>query len=121
MKYLFLFLISLNSYSSDIKLSDEDMSANYNSDVFETTTHSGFSIHAVYTGSPNGIERVQFSNTLGACSSATNWINITDATSTITASGQNMYNFFGHYPKCVRVNYTFTSGSGTASYIIKAN
>lgn len=74
----------------------------------------GFSIQAIYTGSPVG------TLTLEASNDNSNWVTVTDSSYSVTSAGNYMWNFTVSNFKWVRVVYTRTSGTGTLSARIYA-
>jgi hypothetical protein len=71
----------------------------------------GFSVHAKWVGTPNGVLKIQSSNDP---TDPDVWCDVPDSALSIAGSaGSNMYNVTSCYYKFVRVAYVFSSGTGT--------
>jgi hypothetical protein len=84
-----------------------DMSASITSDTINLVNKEGFSIHAIYTGSPVGTLNVS-----GSIDGVT-FTSIPDSLLSISAAGDVLYNFREVNYVFARVVWTFTSGTGT--------
>lgn len=73
------------------------------------------SIQAVYTGSPVGTLKLQFSDslTLPCNSSSIVWNDYTGSSQSITVAGRFAYNLLDAGYRCLRLVYVRTSGTGT--------
>ena len=83
------------------------MTSSFMSDPIDLVQRIGFSIHNVFTGSPNGsfyiavsIDNIQ-------------WILLPDSSQAISAAGDVFYNVSDSKYVAARLHYAFTSGSGT--------
>jgi hypothetical protein len=76
----------------------------------------GFSIHAVFTGTPTGTLKIQGSNDVGSDGIGTgvsNWSDIPGQTLAVAAAGNGMFNVDASYYKWARLFYTKAGGTGT--------
>ena len=67
----------------------------------------GYSVQAVYTGSPTGTLKLQASN------DNTSYVDIADSSNSITGAGETMWNVTSANYAYVKVVYTASSGSGS--------
>lgn len=80
----------------------------------------GYTVQAVWTGTPTGTFKLQASNdpfkyvTPNVTQVPTHWTDIADSSITITAAGDYMWNVIGAFYPFVRLVYTDTSG-GTST------
>jgi hypothetical protein len=90
------------------------------SEAFSIEHMFGFSVSAIWTGTPNGTLKLQFANSQNTPVSG-DWIDITSATKSITGAAGSWYwneaNFFG---KWIRATYTNTSSTGTLQVRLNA-
>ena len=100
-------------------LTSGDMSGNITSDKFPLNQVYGYSIAAIYTGSPVGSLKLQGSNDPDSAN-VTNWDDIDDSAQAVSGAGIGMWNYNGAFYLWVRVVYTFTSGSGLLNLIVNS-
>jgi hypothetical protein len=82
----------------------------------------GYSMHAIFTGAPNGSIKLQASNDeTRESSSISNWIDVANSSQSVAASGQFFWNVDASFYKWVRVAYVAASGTGacTVNYAAK--
>lgn len=92
------------------------LSASFNSEAQELDHIYGFSVHAVFTGTPSGTFRLQCSNDdVQLPSQVVNWTNITDSDQIVSAAGDIMYNYREANYKWVRLVYIRVGGTGSVS------
>lgn len=91
----------------DILLSSVSMGADITSDSQQLTNMFGFSIQAVYTGSPVGALKLE------ASLDKVTWNDVEDSSVSITDAGSTLWNVSEVQYPYVRVFYDFTSGSGS--------
>lgn len=90
-------------------VSGQSLSASYTSNPQQTINMFGYSIQAVFTGSPNGAFKLQ------ASLDGANWDDIADSSESVTEAGNIVWNVSSvQYPQ-VRVVYTRSSGTGSLS------
>lgn len=105
--------------SNDVIIDAGDMSGDLTSSVISLDQVYGYSVQAVFTGSPNGTLKLQCSDDPGSAeraplgSGVTNWTDITGATFSITGAGDATFNVNLAFYKWARLVYTRTSGSGS--------
>lgn len=76
----------------------------------------GYSLHAVYSGSPVGTFKLQVSNQdVQLRESVTEWTDLGSSSVSVSASGSNMWNISDAFYRWVRVVYTKTSGTGSCT------
>lgn len=74
---------------------------------------SNFSLHAIYSGTPNGTLLLQCSNDpTDVPSEIVNWNDIADSTVTVTSADKTMYNLNKIAYKWLRIVYLASSGDG---------
>lgn len=99
-----------------------DMSATINGAAIDLDQIYGFSVQAIWSGTPTGTLGLQFSNDIAQGGAApTNWT--ADSTQALSGSaGSYMWNIWPANYRWVRLVYTKTSGTGTlnATYVGKA-
>lgn len=100
-------------FVSDKIINAESVAVSIQSETILIDQIYGFSIQAIFTGSPNGNLKIQAScDDVQKSSDVTNFVDVAGASATITAAGsviiQQQYAFY----KWFRVVYTATSGSG---------
>jgi hypothetical protein len=84
-----------------------DMSGNLVSEVFSLDNMLHFSVHAIWTGSPEGDLIIEASGELGE---ALNWAEL--STEPVSGAGQKIWLDRNSPYKWVRVKYNSQSGSG---------
>ena len=82
---------------------------------------SGYFIHGVFTGSPNGTVKLQASGDSGVDAPPTNWVDITDSTLTISGAQSVGWNVSQPRYRFVSVVYIAISGSGSFSATVNIN
>lgn len=101
------------------------LSANRVSAAFQVWEMYGFSIQAVYTGTPTGTFKLQGSadpiskNTGSPTQAPTNWTDIAGSSVAVTAAGDYMWNVSDAMYNFVRIVYTDGS-SGSSSAVVSA-
>lgn len=93
-------------------IEDASMLESFQSEAFTLVNKDGFSIHAVFTGSPNG------SFFIAVSIDGRNWAVLPDSTQVVTEAGDVFWNVTDSKYQLARLHYTRSSGSGTcdASY-----
>jgi hypothetical protein len=98
---------------TDKILDNADMSAGFVSEPILLDQIYGFSLQAIFTGTPNGSFKLQVSNQdVFLREQVTEWTDLADSSTAITAAGDIMYNVTSAFYRWVRIVYTRTSGSG---------
>lgn len=95
------------SFGSNKLIENANMSASFQSDTINLTQKTGFSIHAIFTGSPVGTLYIAVSI------DNENWILLADSEQAITEAGDVLYNVESSKYSLARLHYSFTSGSGS--------
>ena len=95
------------SFGSTTLISSADMSATFQSEIVSLEQKGGFSVHAVFTGSPNG------SLYLSVSINNSDFIVLSDSTQAISAAGDVFWNVDIAKYKVFRLHYTFSSGTGS--------
>jgi len=95
------------SQLSNRLIEDADMASSFVSEHITLSQRIGFSIHAVFTGSPVGSMYISVSI------NAIDWMLLPDSTEAITAAGDVFYNVCDVKYLMARLHYTATSGTGT--------
>lgn len=100
----------------NIKILDSvAMTADRQSEVIDIGEAIGFSVHAIWTGTPQGTIKVQGSN------DGSNFVDV-DTQAAGGAAGQKLFNLANQMYKHVRVYYTFASSTGNlTAYICLKN
>lgn len=103
--------MAINSLPAQVMASSVSMGATFNSSSAKVSNVVGYSIQSVWSGggSPVGTLKLQASN------DDTNWSDITGATFSVSADGNNVFNVADCFYNFVRLVYTRTSGTGTLS------
>lgn len=93
-------------------IEDASMLESFQSEPITLVNKDGFSIHTVFTGSPNG------SFFIAVSIDGRNWTVLPDSTQEVTEAGDIFYNVTDSKYQLARLHYSRTSGSGTcdASY-----
>lgn len=100
------------SFYANFKLVDaHSMGASFQSIAQALEHYTIYSVQAVYTGSPVG------TITLAASNNGTDWDTIAGSSQAISAAGSTMFNVTGAGYLYVRLEYAFTSGSGTVTAV----
>ena len=99
-----------------------DMSADIISSALDLSFVRFGSIHAVFTGSPNGSLSLEFSNDIievgsDPSSAVVNWTAYSGSSYSLSSSGQYMFNISNMGYRWLRLVYTATSGSGVLNAI----
>jgi hypothetical protein len=111
----------VSGYLSSQIVSAESMGASFNSSVFSLADVMGYSIQAVFTGSPNGVFKLQASNDMvSAVGDIVNWTDIASTSIAINSNGTAMWNIADVYYRWVRLVYTRTSGTGSCDAVLNA-
>ena len=95
------------AFASHDLISAANMSASFQSDVINLEQKGGFSIHAIFTGSPVG------SLYIAVSINNSDWIVLADSAQAISAAGDVFYNVDIAKYSSARLHYTATSGSGS--------
>ena len=95
------------SQLSNRLIEDADMSSRFVSEHITLAQRIGFSIHAVFTGSPVGSMYISVSI------NGIDWMLLPDSTEAITAAGDVFYNVCDVKYLMARLHYTATSGTGS--------
>lgn len=95
------------TFASNKLITDADMSASFQSEAISLHNKIGFSIHCVFTGSPNG------SFYIAVSIDGENWVLLPDSTQVITAAGDHFYNVNDSKYLWARLHWSFSSGTGT--------
>lgn len=103
------------------------MNTSSNSSAYCLDTIFGYSIQAVYTGTPTGTLKLQgsddptgdFASPANATNIPTNWSDIAGTSQALTAAGTFLWNMSDVGYNWVRLVYTDTSG-GTSTAILNA-
>ena len=95
------------SFASNRLITSADMSATFQSDEINLVQKGGFSIHAIFTGSPVG------SLYIAVSINNSDWIVLADSAQAISAAGDVFWNVDSAKYKLARLHYTATSGTGT--------
>lgn len=98
-----------------------DASANITSNAISLESIYGFAMQAVFTGTPTGTLKLQAScdpgsnpiNASAIGSGITNWTDVANSSTAISAAGTVLYNIDAAYYKWVRIVYTASSGTST--------
>lgn len=100
------------------------MNANINSPAVPLVNIFGYAIQAVYTGTPNGVLKLQasadsfpYAQVSPQPPTPQNWTDITGTSQTISSSGIFMWNIDGAYYNYVRLVFTDSSG-GTSTAVL---
>lgn len=94
-------------------VNQQSLGASFNGAAILVDQVYGFSMHMIYTGTPNGTLKIQCSNDVTTNELlVTNWSDITGASAAITTAGNTFFNVDQVYFKWIRVTYTRTSGTG---------
>jgi len=101
--------------SFQIVTSGDMSTASINSTPIDVNQLTNASIQAVFTGSPNGTFKLQFSDSITEpCnSSSIVWTDYTGSSQSINAAGNFAWNLLDAGYRCLRLVYTRSSGSGT--------
>ena len=102
------------SFASHKLIEAADMSASFQSDVINLHGKDRYSIHAIFTGSPNGSIYISVSN------GNDDWAVLSDSAQAISAAGDVFYNVDRAGYSYVRLHYSFTSGTGSLDAFFKA-
>ncbi len=111
--------------NEDLSLSGTDMTSNITSEAIWLGHIAYYSIQLVFTGTPNGSFKLQVSNDIGAndlslaSASITNWTDLAGSSTTVSASGDLMFNANNAGYRWVRVVWT-NSTSANPSTITSA-
>ena len=92
-------------------ITDGDMSGDLSA-IQQLKQMFGYSIQAVYTGSPVGTLSLAASNDYNPNTGVGTWTAIADSSEAITAAGDGTWNYRGPNYEWVKVIYDATSGTG---------
>ena len=95
------------SFSSNTLLTNQSMAASFTSDAIPLIVKDGYSVHAVYVGSPVGNLILQ------ASINGQDWNDIEASSSNISTAGDILFNVTEANYIYARLKYTFSSGTGT--------
>lgn len=102
------------SQLSNRLLESEDMASSFVSEHITLAQIIGFSIHAIFTGAPNGSFYISVSI------NGIDWILLPDSTQAVTEAGDVLYNVNDSKYLMARLHWSFTSGTGTCdAYLSK--
>ena len=93
-------------------LTNADMSGTITSPSQALNISFGYSIQAIYSGSPSGIIKLR------VCNDNYNFVDLADSSITISSSGSWVWNVPEAMYLYTRVVYTPTTGSGSLSLIL---
>lgn len=96
----------------------EDMSGSFNSPAVDIANLIGYSLQAVFTGTPNGTFKLQAS--CDDLEAPVNWTDVGSSSVAITAAGSAIWNNDGAHYRWVRLVYTRSSGSGSCDVTVAA-
>lgn len=98
-----------------------DVSASFNSSPIQATFVLYGSVQATLSGggSPVGVLKVQASNDQPLTGAPQNWNDLSSITVNVTADGSFLIPIFNLSYEWIRLVYTRTSGTGTASIRVK--
>jgi hypothetical protein len=102
------------SFASNKLIEGGDMSATFQSDGINLHGKEGYSIHAIFTGSPMGTVYLAVSN------NNEDWAVLADSAQAVSAAGDVFYNVSKANYSYVRFHYSATSGSGSLDAFFKA-
>lgn len=104
----------MTGQASNVLFEDEDMGSSFVSETITLAQRAGFSIHAIFTGSPNGSFYISVSI------NGIDWILLPDSTQAVTEAGDIFYNVNDSKYLHARLHWSFSSGSGTCdAYVSK--
>lgn len=97
-----------------------DASVTQTSAAFSVNQVFGYSAQFVFTGSPVGTLKIQYSDDPGSLApgdamNVTNWTDVDNSSESVTMSGTAGYNVYDVGYNWIRFVYTASSGSGTIS------
>jgi hypothetical protein len=100
------------SILSNRLIDTQGMTASFVSEHFSVAGRAGFSVHAVFTGSPTG------SFYLSVSINGIDWILMDGSTQAVSAAGDILWNVNDSKYLLGRLHYSFSSGSGTTNAYI---
>jgi hypothetical protein len=90
------------------------MTSSISSNVVDLQNMEHVAIQAIYTGSPNGVLKLQTScDLVSDGSSVVNWTDLNGDSVTITTAGSTIFRHSGLGDRWIKAVYTFSSGTGT--------
>lgn len=109
--------MSGKDYLSEYLLESQSLNSSFNSGAILLARSLGFSASAISSGSPNGTWKLQYSNAIewnAADIPAGSWLDFPDSAQAITNAGNTTWDV---ETKCkwVRIVWTFSSGTGSAT------
>ena len=105
-------------FANEKIISAADMSSSFSSDAILLDQIYGYSFQAVFTGTPNGVFKLQCSNDdVKSSSSVVGWSDVGSSSQAISAAGDLFYNIDAAHYKWVRIVYTRSSGSGSCDVV----
>lgn len=122
MKKLFLLILLASSFSFALRFTSAQVITNGDLSMTEIDSVGvdvnqlvNASFQSVFTGSPVGTMKLQFSDTLSylCTDSRIVWTDYTGSSTAISAAGTFAYNLIEAGYKCIRLVYLKTSGTGT--------
>lgn len=128
MKFLILFLISLNCFSASLAdqykiISGQAITATFNSNPIDIEEYSGISITSVVSSSAaiSGSLKLQASNDFVNSNSIVNWVDVPSSSNAVSGNSAFLWNISQAYYRWLRIVYTHTSGSAVldANYNLK--
>lgn len=97
------------SILSNRLIDSQDMGASFVSEHFSLAQRAGFSVHAIFTGSPNG------SFFISVSINGIDWILLDGSTQAVSVAGDIFWNVNESKYLLGRLHYTRSSGSGTTN------
>lgn len=95
------------TFASNKLIENQSMAASFQSEAIPLIQKQGFSVHAIFTGSPVG------SLYLAASIDGINWTVITDSPQAVSAAGDVFFNIRDTAYLSARLHYAATSGTGS--------
>lgn len=123
----FIFSLNVLAASASIPIATAlSLAGNAHSIGVDVRSYSNLSIQAIWTGTPTGTIQVQVSDDIVPASQSgdpaanvVNWSNYTGQSSALAgAAGSTLFQLFNAGYSWVRLNYTFTSGTGSLNAIL---
>lgn len=81
----------------------------------------GFSIQAVFSGSPVGTVKLQVSNDLGGDTPVVNWNDVASSNFAVSGAGVFDWNVSPFHFRWISVAYVSTSGTGSCTCVFNRN
>lgn len=100
--------------ASNVLIESTSMASSFMSERVTLSQRAGFSIHAVFTGSPTG------SFYIAVSINGIDWILLPDSTQAVSAAGDIFWNVNDSKYLLARLHWSYSSGSGTCdAYVSK--